>query len=119
MNTSGERSAQQWLADIVAWGERIAKYLDGKSEADFANDTLVQDAVLRCIECIGEASRQIMKHGYAEQFPEMKFVQAYWTRNRIAHGYYDISIERIWVTATEAVPEFVLNARRAIDESRL
>ncbi len=70
----------------------------------------------RCIECIGEAPRQIMKHGHAEQFPQMKLVQAYRTRNRIPGGHYDISNERIWIPATEAGPEFVLNARRVIRE---
>ena len=115
MSVSKERDAREWLRDIVNWGDRIALYLDGRSEAEFADDTMVQDAVLRCLECIGEASSQVIKAGYAELYPDIEFVEAYWTRNRIAHGYYDVSVGRIWITATEAIPSFVEKARRALN----
>lgn len=116
MNVSKAREAGDWLRDVIHWGERIASYLDGRTEAEFSEDTMMQDAVLRCIECIGEASGQIIKAGYADAFPDMEFMEAYWTRNRIAHGYYDVSPGRAWTTTTESIPTLVRKAKRALDE---
>ena len=57
-----------------------------------------------CIVCVGEAAGQILKH-YPD-FPneelrkELLFANA--TRNRIAHGYYDLNIEQVWKTIADS-----------------
>ena len=45
--------------DILAAIARIERYLDGSTEDAFQSDTLRQDAVIRCLEVISEASRRI------------------------------------------------------------
>jgi uncharacterized protein with HEPN domain len=111
MSRSQERGLREWLSDIVSWGERIAEHLEGMNEPEFVADRKTQDAVIRCLECVGEASRQVVTSGYAASFPETEFLQAYWTRNRLAHGYYDIDLARVWLTATESIPSLLVNVR--------
>ncbi len=46
---------QDYLAHIKEAIDRIQRYLEGKTEQDFFLDSLVQDAVIRNLEIIGEA----------------------------------------------------------------
>ncbi|WP_273033181.1 HepT-like ribonuclease domain-containing protein [Pseudaminobacter soli (ex Zhang et al. 2022)] len=110
-SSASEREFRAWLADIVAWGERIALYTNGMNQSDFMADQKTQDAVVRCIECIGEASKRILESGSTPPTDRLEFLQAYWTRNRLAHGYYDVNAERVWVSATESVPKLVANVK--------
>jgi uncharacterized protein with HEPN domain len=111
-----ERAVEEWLEDIVRWGDRLAVHLDGMSEEDFLHDARTQDAVARCLECIGEASGHVVASGESQQLSGIEFVEAYWTRNRIAHGYYDLNQSRIWTTATQSAPNLVSQVRRALQE---
>lgn len=108
------RPLSDWLGDIVEWGERVAAYLEGVDEQAFLVDRLRQDAVIRCIECVGEAVRNIIADPRSAELSKLELYQAYWARNRFAHGYYDLSMERVWETATVSVPRLVLNARDAL-----
>lgn len=93
----------------------MESYLAGFDEARFLADQRTQDAVIRCIECIGEASGKIIERSGPEQFPELELVQAYWARNRFSHGYYDLNMSRVWQTATVSIPKLAAGARRAIE----
>jgi uncharacterized protein with HEPN domain len=111
-----QRSPVDWLEDIIAWGDRMAGYIDGVDERTFLSDLKTQDAVVRCLECIGEASRQIVAAGHSKDFGEIEFAEAYWTRNRLAHGYYDVNASRIWVTANGPARQLVEQVRGARDK---
>jgi uncharacterized protein with HEPN domain len=44
------------------------------------------------------------------------FFQAWWARNRLAHGYFDIDARRVWLTATVSVPQLAAQAQAIILE---
>lgn len=106
-----ERKREDWLGDIVAWGDRLARHLYGREPDDLKRDLVLQDAVIRCLEVVGEAARQatLLDESIAELLPELR--QAYWTRNRVAHGYYDLDLNVVWATATVSVPKLVAKLR--------
>jgi uncharacterized protein with HEPN domain len=116
MSGSPERGLEQWLHDIVSWEERIAHYLRGLDEQGFLTDQRTQDAVIRCLECIGEASRQILALDRKDLPSGIEFLQAYWTRNRLAHGYFDINLQRVWMTATQSAPALAADVRKLLLE---
>jgi uncharacterized protein with HEPN domain len=107
-----QRPVEDWLADVVHWGERMAGYIEGMDEEAFAGDLLTQDAVIRCLECIGEAAHHLQDADHSGGFDELELAEAYWTRNRLAHGYYDISAARVWATASGSAARFVEKARK-------
>jgi uncharacterized protein with HEPN domain len=118
MTPPQDRSLRHRLDDIVEWSARLEAHISGLSEEEFLSDSKTQDAVIRCIICIGEAAKHIMAN--REQLgidpKNSDFFQAWWARNRLAHGYFDIDAGRVWLTATASVPQLGAQAKVIIAE---
>lgn len=61
-------------------------------------------AVIRRLEIIGEASRNVPRalKEKNKQVPWLKMIQY---RDFIVHSYYEASLHRVWVAATEEIKE--------------
>jgi len=114
-----KRELQAWLADIVAWGERLGGHIAGMTFQDFAADPKTQDAVSKCIESIGLAAKEISSQAPTldAAYPDLRLSQAYRARNKLSHGYYAIQLDILWRTASEAVPRTVAAARAAMKDA--
>ena len=101
------------LGDIVRWGERLAAHVAGATAEEFFRDTKTQDAGCKCLEVIGEASRNLMvaDPGLETRHPSLDLTRAYRARNRLAHGYDSVDYHVIWVAAQRDVPPMVATAR--------
>jgi uncharacterized protein with HEPN domain len=68
---------------------------------------MVQDAVLRNIEILGEATRNLMEclPDLQANHPQIPWIDIYAMRNRVAHGYFFINFELVWTVATVNIPE--------------
>lgn len=75
-----------YLAHIAEAIGRIDRYTANLDESTFLNDQLVQDAVVRNLEILGEASNNIERHcpEFAAQHPELPLAFAYQMRNALA-----------------------------------
>ena len=89
-----------YLVHILEAIERINRYTDDMVEVAFLENPLVQDAVIRNFEIIGEASHNIEVHypEFAAAHPELPLVFAYEMRNAVAHGYFKVDFEIVWKT---------------------
>jgi len=110
------RSTKELLADIVLWGERVGRFMEGVTKEQFARDDMRQLAVSKCIEVIGEASGRILKQdpSFADAHPEIGLIEAYRMRNRLSHGYETIDSSILWDTATVYVPPLISFARKQV-----
>ncbi len=54
-----KRSEREWLGDIMSWGERMRRHIDGVDRTKFLGDEMIQDAVAKCIEALGEAAGKL------------------------------------------------------------
>lgn len=81
----------------------------------FLNDQLVQDAVIRNLEIIGEASNGIVKRypEFAAAHPELPLSFAYQMRNAVAHGYFKLDLEIVWNTVQRDLPGLQSQIRHA------
>jgi len=109
------RSADDWLADILLWGERLEVHLRDQTWTAFLANTLLQDAVSKCIEAIGEAAGKLddLDGELSDRFFGMQLRQARRSRDRLAHGYYHVDLAIIWQTATESIPRLIEAAKVA------
>ena len=83
------------MGHIVEAIERIQRYTNDIDEAGFLNSQIVQDAVIRNLEVIGEASRNIERANpeFAAAHPELPLSIAYDMRNALSHGYFKVDFE--------------------------
>lgn len=104
------------LRDIVYWGERIEFYVEGMDVSAFKADIRTQDAEIRCLEIIGEASGHILRiePDFEKRHPELELAKAYRARNRTAHGYGSVDLETICMSATVASPRLVNRTRELL-----
>lgn len=73
-----QQRLQDYLAHIIQATQRIHQYTEDIDEMGFLNNELLQDAVIRNIEIIGEASNNIGKkyQNFAQMHPELPLVFA-------------------------------------------
>lgn len=96
-----------YLGHIIEAIERIGEYTADIDEVGFLDNKMIQDAVLRNIEIVGEAARNIERDApeFAAQHPEIPWTVIYTMRNRIAHGYFKVDLEIVWRTIQRDLPE--------------
>jgi uncharacterized protein with HEPN domain len=80
--------------------ERVFRYVEGLDSASFFRNQMVQDAVIRNIEIIGEASRNIERvdPAFVARHAEIDFAAARAMRNAVAHGYHRVDLDILWLT---------------------
>ena len=85
---------QERLADcldhVLQAIDSIQRHAGAIDEEAFMHNELVQDAVIRNLEVIGEASHNVEIHfpEFAAAHPELPLAFAYQMRNAVAHGAY-------------------------------
>lgn len=104
-----------YLAHMLEAIERIEEYVLDMDEMAFLGNRLVQDAVIRNFEIIGEASNHIEKRfpEFVAKHPELPLSSAYQLRNAVAHGYFKVDFEIIWKTIHRDLPGLYALIRQA------
>jgi uncharacterized protein with HEPN domain len=92
------------ISDAIA---QIQSYLDEKSFEEFIANKMVQDAVVRQLEIIGEASRSLSED-FCRFHPEVPWSQIVGMRNRIAHDYLNVDMEIVWDIVSHDLPTLKL-----------
>lgn len=95
-----------YLGHILKAIERIDRYTADMDEVAFLNSELVQDAVIRNIEIVGEASNNIQRVApeFAAQHDDIPWLVMYTMRNRVSHGYDKVDMEIVWKTVQSDLP---------------
>lgn len=96
-----------YLAHMLSAVRQIETYTAGKSAADFLADRMLQDAVIRNVEVLGEAARNLLRASpeAASKFPRIPFAAIYAMRNQLSHGYFTIDPDLVWKVIERDVPE--------------
>ena len=77
---------------------------------------MVQDAVIRQLEIIGEATKHISKT-FRETHTMVPWKDMAGMRDKLIHDYIGVDIEAVWVTATEDIPALKTEVARYLAES--
>jgi len=99
-----KRDYKLYINDIRESIKRIEEYLKNVSEEEFREDVKLQDAVIRRLEIIGEASRNIPR-ALKEKNKQVPWFKMEQYRDFIVHSYFEASLRRIWVTSTTVLSE--------------
>ncbi|MFQ5846848.1 MAG: DUF86 domain-containing protein [Candidatus Methylomirabilales bacterium] len=91
-----------YLAQILECTERIVKYVAGGKEA-FLAEQLVQDAVIRNFEIIGEAARRVPEE-YRQAHPAIPWRGLAAFRNVLIHQYEGVDLHEVWRLIEHELP---------------
>ena len=95
------------LYDIKEAALSISRFIKGKSFSDYETDELLQSAVERKFEIIGEALNRINKDDYKvlEDIREYRNIISF--RNILIHGYNGISHRIVWGVIEEDLDNLI------------
>jgi uncharacterized protein with HEPN domain len=97
------RDVRLYLEDIVTACEKIDRYSSGMNFDQFKADDRTYDAVIRNLEIIGEAARNISLD-VREQYPAIEWRGVSAFRNILAHQYFAIKDEIVWDVVCNKIP---------------
>lgn len=103
---SHRRRDRDYLADIDEAIRRIVEYTRGLSYQAFLESPMVQDAVLRNIQVIGEATKNLTKTTRAAH-PNVPWREMAGIRDRIVHDYFGIDWKIVWEVAQTSLPDLL------------
>jgi uncharacterized protein with HEPN domain len=101
------------MADIIENAERVEGYVAGMDRSAFERDGRTRDAVERCLERICEAAHRLGKRA-EELMPGQPWGDIRGMGNRLRHAYDRVSLDIVWNTAQDRLPELAAEARRAL-----
>lgn len=87
------------IADAAA---AIAKYTKGGKEAFFV-DKMIQDAVIRNLEIIGEAAKNISQE-IRDTYPDIPWKQIAGMRDVLIHQYFGVDLDTVWLVVENRLP---------------
>lgn len=99
-----ERADKDFLSDIQEAARRVATYTAGMTYEAFLADTRTQDAVVRNLEIIGEATKNLSTELRA-QHPDMPWKGMASVRDRLIHHYFGVNLDVVWHIVTTELPD--------------
>jgi uncharacterized protein with HEPN domain len=80
-----------YLEHVAKALQKISDYIQNKTEKDFLEDSIIQDAVIRQFEIVGEATKRISKE-LKEKYPDVPWKWMSGMRDVLIHDYIDVDI---------------------------
>ncbi len=105
------RDPKLYLRDILDAAEAIESFVEGMNYEEFVNNDLVASAVIRKLEIIGEAAKNVPEE-IKQEFPNIPWKEMSGMRDRLIHFYFGIKYDLVWQTIKEDIPEL----KSAIEE---
>lgn len=91
-----KKEVKVYLLDIADSLKKIEKYTEKISEKEFYGNDTIQDAVIRRLEIIGEAAKNIPTD-LKILHPEIPWRQIAGARDVFIHQYFEVNMERVWI----------------------
>lgn len=98
------RDYRAYLKDIFESVNKIEKYTKRLSFDDFEDDGLIQDAVVRNLEIIGEAAKNIPEE-VKKKKSDVEWKKIAGLRDILVHAYFGIDAEVVWDIVKNKIPE--------------
>lgn len=97
-----KKDPRVYLAHILECSHKIERYTKN-GEKEFQIDTMVQDAVIRNFEIIGEAAKHVPE-AYRKAHPEVPWRLMAGFRDVLIHAYEGIDLNRVWQIVRHDLP---------------
>lgn len=104
-----------FIKDILEHIEKMESFIADMGYEDFIRDTKTNFAVVRCVEIVGEAAKNI-PDSIREKYKQVPWKYLTGMRDKIAHFYFGIDLKRVWEVATVKLPPLKSHIRQILDD---
>lgn len=92
-----------YIKDILASMQDAEEFIEGMSYQQFVDDKKTFNAVVRAIEVIGEAAKNVPAT-IRTRYPAIPWKEMAGMRDKVTHFYFGIDRESIWIAVKERIP---------------
>ena len=103
------------LTHVVQCIDKIEIILKDLSYGEYIEDWIKQDAIVRNVEIIGEAIRNV-EDELIQLYPDVPWNEARGMRNILIHEYFRIEYDEVWRTLNEDLPKLKLQIISIIND---
>jgi uncharacterized protein with HEPN domain len=109
------RSFKLYLEDILVSGTKVLRYTQGMTCEEFVADEKTYDAVVRNLQIIGEAVKNIPIH-VRDKYPEIEWRKIAGLRDILAHDYFSLEDETLWDIVENKVSLLIEQIEHILEE---
>jgi uncharacterized protein with HEPN domain len=106
-----------FLADILEAVRRADEYVGDVDYETFVNDTKTQDAVIRTIEIIGEATKHLSSD-LRDSHPDVPWKSMAGMRDKLIHHYFGVNIDIVWQIAVSELPGLSIKVEQILKQKK-
>ena len=99
-----KRNILIYIKDILENMENALNFVGNLSYEEFSKDKKINYAVVRCIEIIGEAAKNIPED-VRNKYPEIPWKEMAGMRDKVIHFYFDVDFKKVWLVVQRDIPQ--------------
>ena len=107
------REYKLYLEDILLSISKINNYINSMGFEEFSKVSLIQDAVIRNLEIIGESVKNIPQE-IKEENSHIEWRKIAGLRDVITHAYFAVDLEIVWEIIEDKLPELEKEVRNIL-----
>jgi uncharacterized protein with HEPN domain len=109
-----KRDYKDYLRDMLDNAEKAQNFVHGMEYDEFFEDQKSVYAVVRALEIIGEAARQVPED-VRKVYQELAWREIGGMRNKLSHDYFGVNIKVVWRTVREDLPPMIPVLRKMLE----
>lgn len=99
-----KRDVILYVKDILENIELAEEFAKDINYEEFVNDKKTNHAVIRCIEIMGEAAKNVPQ-SIREKYPQIPWKDIAGMRDKIIHFYFGVNLKRVWLVLKDDIPK--------------
>jgi uncharacterized protein with HEPN domain len=108
------RESEVAIRQILSHAREAVEISGGRTRSDLDSNRLLNLALTRLIEIIGEAANRV-PDSIREKYPDLPWLQMIGARNRLIHGYDSVDFDILWAIIQRDLPPLIIRLEEILE----